>query len=90
MPTVSYVEIAQVTHMIPKVYIKNIHFNILDWSPWETCGTNCKRKRTRTCAGGSECEQSETDEEECQDGNCDSSEYMIFIPNNISDFTILS
>ena len=59
---------------------EDVHFTILAWSSWSTCGTNCKRTRTRSCTGGSECEQSETDEGECQDGNCDSSEYIIFIP----------
>ena len=74
MPTVLYVKIAQVIQNDNYNLFRSFHFTVLDWSSWSTCGINCKRIRTRSCNGSSKCEQSETDEEECLDGNCDPSE----------------
>ena len=66
------------SHGAYNIYRNTCIYNVA-WSSWSTCGTNCKRIRTRSCTGGSECEQSETDDKKCQDGNCDSSEYMTFL-----------
>ena len=57
-------------------------FLVVAWSSWSTCGTSCRINRTRTCNGSSACEEFETDE--CQDGNCDPSEYKMFTHQNMN------
>ena len=76
LPTVLDAEIAQVG--ILNNYLRNIVFILIHsaWSSWASCGTNCMRTRTRSCTGGSECEESEIDEETCTGGDCDPCEFF--------------
>ena len=55
---------------------RDINFSVVAWSLWSTCGTSCRRNRTRSCTGSSACEEFETDDEECNDENCDPSEHI--------------
>ena len=57
---------------IPRIFDLKT-FQLLAWSGWTKCQSNCKRTRTRTCTLGSGCSKGE---EACQGGLCDQSKHL--------------